>query len=1366
LRNGRRKNKQYLGLIILDLKTLSQEIRNCKKCSLCETRTNVVIGRGVPNPEVLFVGEGPGAEEDLQGKPFVGKSGILLDRCISENGIKNFAIINIVKCRPPENRKPTSEEVKACKPWLDQQIELLSPKIIVCLGATSLNYFFPDKKISEVAGQTLTDSKGQRYVGLFHPSFALRGSIKIEDYIKSYGRINFFLGDGQTRSLSEATLPARLEKSGVREALVGDPLPSPINSPIPPSPKPSAPLPTGSQAYVPLHVHWERGSIGDVFGTDAERAEDLAQKGFTAAAITDHGSLSSLIYAQTELKARGVKPIHGLECYIDEGERAQSHLVLLVKNEIGYSNLLKLHTLSKQNTHKVFSKIYQKLTIDEICAHSDGLICSTACISGTLARRWRRDEPELVDPLIRKLQAAFGNDLYLELMPNRLEEQSRFNEYLLGLSKIYNIKMIITTDSHYNSKSDRIYHNILKAINFKSTMENQGQKKWRPPGFGDDSFCTLTTEEITELLKTNHPKIYPIRDELFANTIEVANKCNFEIPENLGDTLIGGEQESRQKILDRMDIEKYKEETKHDSKVVDDRIEKELKLIFDRGFAKYFDKVLDMCDYADENEIPRGPGRGSVGGSLVAYLLGITKVDPLRFGTLFERFLSPTRTPDIDMDFSGKKRGSVIGHLKARYGVGNVSYVITFSEFQDRVVLRDVGRVYNVPIEEIGKVTKELATKTAEDIKIEDALLVSDVVQQFNKKYPQVIDAALKLRGKIRHIGIHAAGVVICDHLQERIPTEIYDKEDSKNSLVTSWEKDALEKMGIIKFDVLGISVLDVIDECLGGAGIGWNDLPEDYNDPRVFELLKSGKTAGIFQFGSQLVTDYLRHLNPDKFEDLLSANALCRPGPLRGGESAHYIDRKNGKAWEYNHSLLEGITKDTLGILVYQEQVMQIANQIGGFSMVESERFLKLVSKSKGREAMQEKYDQFLSGAIKNGVSKEIAEDLFQKMLEFGEYAFNKIHCLEYSMLGYWTAWLKLYYPLAFYSSLINNEGDETNVLKYVKEATDTGVIIKPPSIESPAEKSTFDLKTNTLYFGLNKIKGIGPAEIEKIIEAGKNFEKIKKVRKNVFETLVSIGYLDSIESNRKQLLTGKELSRNTLFAWAENKNEDSWPEEEKLIRMRKYLTCWPRTESELLKTEYEDKRKSLSILKEEEIENKAFLSVGWVYDSKVYNNSFGKSIVLKFEDGVDRVDLYLSDHLYEAKKEFIDDLIENPTKNQVMFCLHPYFQTRGKVETRSGKLNVMWAGRTDDVLPDSILRGMDFDKIELKEKEYLITNIGYGTSKAGNKYCTVETIDCDENVTNGVLMLKGIPYPPQLGTILKGTWRKSDAGTFFKGE
>ena len=1351
----------------MDPKTLFQKIRSCTKCSLSETRTNVVIGRGSQSPDILFIGEGPGAEEDAQGKPFVGKSGLLLDRAIAESGIKNFAIINIIKCRPPENRKPTTKEIEACKPWLDEQILLLKPKIIVCLGATALNFFFPDKKISEAIGQTLTDSNGQRFVGLYHPSYCLRGAIPVAEYVKSYGRVNFFLADGH------------LDQG--REALVGDPQPSPMNPPIPdgPAPRYPHPLPSGAavqtsdsaaqtepsahqtQSYVPLHLHSEHGSIADVYRTDSELADDLARKGFSACAVTDHGSLSGLIYVQDALKAKGIKTIHGLECYINEGEREQSHMVLLVKNEIGYKNLLKLHTISKQYTHKIFNKVFQKLNIDEICKHSEGLICSTACISGALARRWKRDEPELVDSMVKRLQAAFGEDLYLETMPNRLEEQTRFNEYLLGLSKIYNIKLIITTDSHYNSPSDKKYHDIVKAISYKKTINDR-------IGFGDDTFCNLTTEEITELLRLNHPKLYPIRGQLFANTLEVAEKCNFEIPSNLGDTLIGNEEDARQNILDKMDVKGYTEKNGYDPQVVEDRMKMELDLIESRKFFKYFNTVVEMCEYADTHDIPRGPGRGSVGGSLVAYLLGITRVDPLRFNTLWQRFLSPTRTPDIDMDFSGKKREAIIGHLRAKFSKSNVSYIITYNSWVDKGIVRDVGRVYNIPLEEINSVTKELTTKTAETVKIEDALLVSEVVQNFNKKYPEAIDACLKLRGKIRHVGLHAAGVVICDGLQEKIPTELYDRADARNSIVTSWEKNALEKIGIVKFDVLGISVLDVIDECLKGAGIGWDSLPEDYSDPKVFDLLKSGKTAGIFQFGSQLVTDYLRHLNPNTFDDLVATNALCRPGPLNSGLAKDYTDRKSGKTWNYDHPKLEPITKNTLGIITFQEQIMQVANQIGNFSMVESEKFMKLIAKSKGRDALKEKEQQFYEGAISNGFSKQSVEELFNKILEFGRYSFNMSHSVEYSMLGYWTTYLKLYYPLAFYSSLVNNEADETQVLKYVKEATDSGVTIKPPSVKKPSERATFDLGTNTLYLGLNRVKGIGPEEIKKIIDAGKDFSQIKKVKKNVFETLVSVGYLDAIEPNRKQLLEGKELSRNTLWSYAENKREDGdWSEEEKLTRMRKFLSCWPRTEEELPSTPYDDKRKKLNTLEDKEsLENKAFLSVGWVFDSKVYNNSFGKSIVLKYEDGTSRVDLNVSNFVYETNKQFIDDLIANPSQNPIMCCLHPFYQTRGRVEPRDGKVNLMWIGSPSDVVPGYILRGINSATEELKMKENLITNISYGTSKAGNKYCALETVDREDTVTNGIFMLKNVISPPRLGTILKGSWRTSDKGTFFRGE
>ncbi|MCK9458685.1 MAG: DNA polymerase III subunit alpha [Proteobacteria bacterium] len=1328
----------------MDLKILSQEIKSCKKCGLCESRKNVVVGRGSQTPKIVILGEAPGEAEDAAGKPFVGRSGMLLDRCISENGIKDFCILNILKCRPPENRKPTSEEIAACKPWLEQQLELLNPELIVCLGATALNFFFPAKKISEAIGQTLKDDSGRRFVGLYHPSYCLRGAVKIEDYVKSFERVNFFLEDGSTR------IEAPAEQS------ITDPLPSPLRSPIPNGPQSTKPFPLGMQRYAPLHVHTEHGSVGDVFRTEDELAEDLSQKGFKACAITDHGSLSGLPYFQNALKKKGIKPIIGLEAYIEESEKKQSHLVLLVKNEIGYKNLLKLHTIAKEHVHKVFNKVFQKIPLDEVCKHSEGLICSTACISGTVAQRWKRgDDPE---PIIQKLQAAFGEDLYMELMPNRMEEQIRFNEYIINIARKYNIKPIITTDSHYNSPEDKHYHDLVKANEWRKKITDK-------IGFSDDTFCNLTCDQIESLLKSNHPKIYPIREELFANTLEVASKCTFELPSNLGDTLPGNEEKARQKILDRIDVEGYTKKNGYDPQIVNERITKEIDLLTSRKFFNYFDKVMHMTDYADSHNIPRGPGRGSVGGSLLAYLLKITRVDPLRFNTLWERFLSPTRTPDIDMDFSAEKRGSIIGSLRLKYGPTNVSYIMTFNEWSDKSAIKDVARIYDVPLSEVNKFNKELSTKTAENLKIEDIILTSETAAEFAKKYPQVIDASIKLKGKIRHVGLHAAGVVICKDLESTIPTEIYDKGDIKNCLAASFEKDMLESLGIIKFDVLGISVLDVIDGALKSSGLEWDVLPEDYADPKIFELLKSSKTAGIFQFGSQLVTDYLRKLNPDKFNDLVAVNALCRPGPLNSGMSFDYVDRKGGKEWNYDHPTLESITKDTYGIICYQEQIMQIYHQIGNFSLVESEREMKLVAKSKGREALKESEDKMLRGALSNGFTKPQFDNLFNKILEFGRYSFNEAHSIEYSMLGYWTAWLKLYYPLAFYASLINVESDETQSLSFVKEAMDSGVEIKPPSVESPSELTTFNKDKNIIYLGLNKVKGIGPEEIKKVLAAGDDFDKIKKIKKNVYQTLVEVGYLDSVEKNRKQLLGGKELTRNTLWRWSTEPNtSDDWSEEEKMFRLRKSLP-WPRSYDELPKTQYDLHRKPLNYLKSESVENKAILSVGWVYDHKAFSSNGNTSYVLNFEDGTSRVTLNLSAVVARRHKEIVDTIVKGEQKNPLVFCLNPYYMNRGHIEVREGKLQILWMGNVEDEMSKNVLRGLEGGFDTLGAKEFLITNISYGTSKAGNAFSSIECVDNVGQITYGAMMSRG-GLLPMYGSIIRGKWNATAKGTFWNGE
>jgi len=577
-----------------------------------------------------------------------------------------------------------------------------------------------------------------------------------------------------------------------------------------------------------------------------------------------------------------------------------------------------------------------------------------------------------------------------------------------------------------------------------------------------------------------------------------------------------------------------------------------------------------------------------------------------------------------------------------------------------------------------------------------------------------------------------------------------------------------LERLGIIKFDVLGISVLDIIDGTLKSSGLGWDVLPEDYADPKIFELLKSSKTAGIFQFGSQLVTDYLRHLNPDKFDDLVAVNALCRPGPLNSGMSFDYVERKGGKEWTYDHSKLESITKDTYGIIAYQEQIMEVAHEIGNFSMVESEHFMKLIAKSKGRDALKEKEDQFCQGALANGFTKQQFDTLFNKILEFGRYSFNKSHSLEYSMLGYWTAWLKLYYPLAFYASLINVESDETQSLNFVKEAMDSGVEIKPPSVESPSELTTFNGDKNIIYLGLNKVKGIGPEEIKKVLAAGDNFDMIKKIKKNVYQTLVEVGYLDSVESNRKQLLSGKELTRNTLWAWSSEPNtSDDWSEEEKMFRLRKSLP-WPRSYDELPKIESETFRRPLSYLKSETVENKAILSVGWVYDHKAFSSNGTTSYVLSYEDGTSRVTLNLSAVVAGRHKEIIDKIVKGEQKNPLVFCLSPYYMNRGHIELREGKLQILWIGNIEDEMPQNILRGLrglggGFET--LGPKEFLITNISYGTSKAGNAFSSIECINNVGQITYGAMMIRG-GLLPMYGSIIRGKWNVTPKGTFWNGE
>ncbi len=1312
-------------MITLDIKELANQIRSCNKCRLSQTRQNTVVGRGNGSPDIVFIGEAPGKEEDKQGRPFCGPSGKLLDAAIEQNGIKNYAIVNIVKCRPPspdgKDRKPTPDEISACSPWLEEQLRLLNPKIVVLLGATALNYFYPKEKITQAVKKQLDVKNGIKFVAMFHPAYVLRGNMTREEYIKSFDRVRFF---PESNSVVVEAPP---------EPIIQPPQDIPLGNITDPQP------------YVPLHCHSEEGSIGDVFRTTKEFVQDLKSKGFRAAAITDHGSLSGTYYFQKEMKAAGLQPIIGLEGYIKETGDERSHVILLVKNEEGYKNLLKIHNIAKSpdNYYKGRMKDFPRIPLSSLYSHSNGLICMSACTSGLLAYRWKKEID--INPMLLKLQEAFGPDFFLEVMPNRLTDQVEYNKFLLQKAKEHGIKLVITTDSHYNNIEDKFGHDIIETISFKgTTMEN-------PKGFGDNTFCNLTGSQIETLIKEHHPDLLPYLQEMFDNTIEIASKCEFNLPERFENTLIGDKEEAQNNILNNLKLDEYIAETGRDRDLVYERAKKEIDLIFDRGYAIYYDTAREMIEFARNHGIPVGPGRGSAGGSFVAYQLQITRIDPFKYGTLFERFLSPTRVPDIDTDFSSDRREEVIGHLKSKFGFSNVVPIITFGTWEDAQALRDADRIYKhlVPRFETERAAKELTKKYGEKITIEKALQESEKFKTFAEKYPEVVHAALLIKGKIRQRGTHAAGIVICKDLPETIPTEIF-----KGETISSWEKDAIEGIGITKFDILGVTILDILDEIIKSSNTTWNDLPTEFNDPKVFELFKSGKTAGIFQFGTDLLTGYLKQLKPTQFSDLIAANALCRPGSLRSGMAAEFVKRKNGSKWFYDHPSFEPIMKDTLGIFTFQEQIMRLANEIGGFTMPESEKFLKLVSKSKGKEAIAERGPAFKSGALKIGLTEEDVEKLFSKILEFGAYSFNLAHACAYSINGYLTAWLKVHYPLQTYVSLINHEKDEEKVSQYLLEALNSGIRLLPPSIKSPSKAATFNIKENAIYMGLNKIKGIGPKEAENILSCGKNFTKIRqKAKKNVFQTLVEIGYFDSIEPNRKALFESKDLTQNTLIAWSEDPSQDDWSDEEKLRRLRQYMS-WPRDSSELPLTEYDDFCSKISSFQGLEVENTAVLIKGWVCNSKSFKNNGGETYFLELEDGSGRTEVIISPEVAEESLGLIRDVMEGKHTKPILVAAHPFFFGKSGVETREGKVTCLWIGTCTDKLPLNIKTGLE-EIPKMKDGEYVVTNIRYGTSKTGNKYANIELVNNLGNRKTGITMLKNGYI--RFGNIVKGHWTDS---------
>ena len=919
-------------------------------------------------------------------------------------------------------------------------------------------------------------------------------------------------------------------------------------------------------SFVGLHIHTDY-SLLDGASQLPNLVDRAIELGMPAIALTDHGVMYGALQLLKMCTAKGIKPIIGNEMYIINGDitkqekRPRYHQIVLAKNTQGYKNLVKLTTISHLKGVQgkgIFSRpCINKELLEQ---YHEGLIVTSACLGGEIPQAILQNRPDVARRVAQWYKDLLGDDYYLEIQDHGLQEERIVNPEIVRIAQELDIKIVVTNDSHYISCNDVEAHDALLCIQTGKLLSEEKRLRYTGTEY------IKSADEMRLLFRDHLPA--EVVETAIATTVEVADKVeeytgllgepripDYPIPEGFtADTYLV--HVAWDGLLNRLGVQS-RDEVKPDYR---DRIEYELDMMQQMGFATYFLVVWDYIKFARDHKIPVGPGRGSAAGSLVAYAMGITNIDPVHHGLLFERFLNPERKsmPDIDTDFCIDRREEVIQYVTEKYGEEKVAQIITYNRMTSKAVLKDTARVLDIPYGEADKMAKMIPVVRGKPAKLKVMISDDTPSKEFKEKYDsdatvrRWLDMAMRIEGMNKSVGVHAAGVVIsAEPLDQVVPLQ-WNKDE--NGAVTQYSMEDIESMGLLKMDFLGLKNLTMIQKTVDlieqtrGITVDPDGIPLD--DQAAIALLSRGELGGIFQLESSGMRQIVRDLKPSGLEDISSVLALYRPGPLDAGLIPKFINRKHGREKiDYEHKILEPILEETYGIMVYQEQIMKIAQDMGGYSLGQADLLRRAMGKKKMSEMLKHK-DNFLEGSQKNGVDKKIAEGLWEKMVQFAEYCFNKSHSTAYGYVTYQTAFLKANYPVEYMAALLSaNSGDQEKAQQYIAACISMGIEVLPPDINRSGVDFTPQVTDTqkSILFGMGAVRNVGTGAVEHILEvrAEKPFESLadlcdridtRTVNRRALEALIQSGAMDAFDTNRNQLMQDLEL----VLEWAQSRAKD----------------------------------------------------------------------------------------------------------------------------------------------------------------------------------------------------------------------------------